>query len=245
MEIILAPFLELRPCASLCVPEVMSLDRQMVQRRRDVGTRRDMTPPPLLEVNQKPRLRQVVRLGRQMGRCRPVKVSLENSDTVHSILKDSTKFKTSTMYSKVFISPDRTPEECIEHNELVREMKSKIQSDSSKHWKINKGKVVSVEIEIEVIAEQETSVKIESPEEKVVREKQEERQSRLARSPMRSPMPVRRIAEQENPVKIESPEEKVLREKQVAERRLRLARSPPPVRRICKPVQRYGTRTDY
>ena len=65
------------------------------------------------------------------------------------------------MYSKVFISPDRTPEERIEHNELVREMKSKIQSDSSKHWKINKGKVVSVDIETpEVIAEQETSVKI-------------------------------------------------------------------------------------
>ena len=83
-----------------------------------------------------------------------------------TILKDSTKFKTSTMYSKVFISPDRTPEERIEHSELVREMKSKIQSDSSKHWKINKGKVVSVEIETpEVIAEQETSVKIESPEE--------------------------------------------------------------------------------
>ena len=85
---------------------------------------------------------------------------------------------------------------------MVREMKSKIQSDSSKHWKINKGKVASVEIETpEVIAEQETSVKIESPEEKVVREKQEERRSRLARSPMRSPMPVRRIAEQETPVK--------------------------------------------
>ena len=169
-----------------------------------------------------------------------------NFSFVHSILKESTKLKSSTVYSKVFISPDRTPEERIEHNELVREMKSKIQSDSSKHWKINKGKVVSVEIETpKVIAEQETSVKIESPEEKVVREKQEERRSRLARSPMRSPMPVRRIAEQETPVKIESPEEKVLREKKVAERRLRLARSPPPVRRICKPVQRYGTGTDY
>ena len=35
------------------------------------------------------------------------------------------------------------------------------------------------------------------------------------------------------------------KEKKVAERRLRLARSPPPVRRICKPVQRYGTGTDY
>ena len=41
------------------------------------------------------------------------------------------------------------------------------------------------------------------------------------------------IAEQEAPVKTESPEENNLREKQEA-RRLRLARSPPPVRRIAE-----------
>ena len=38
-------FATLFRATSLCVPEVMSLDTQMVQRRRDVGTRRDMTPP--------------------------------------------------------------------------------------------------------------------------------------------------------------------------------------------------------
>ena len=71
----------------------------------------------------------------------------------------------------------------------------------------------------------------------MLREKQEKRQSQLARSPV----PVHRIAEQETPVKIESPEEKVLRKKQfVQERRLRLERSPPPVP-VCKPVQRYGS----
>ena len=44
----------------------------------------------------------------------------------------------------------------------------------------------------------------------------------------------------EAPVKIESSEEKVLREKKEA-RRLRLARSHPPVRKICIPVQHYGS----
>ena len=78
------------------------------------------------------------------------------------------------MYSKIFISPDRTPEECIQHNELVHEMKSKIQSDSSKHCpKISKGEVVVADIKApEVIAEHETPIKTESPEEKVLREKQ-------------------------------------------------------------------------
>ena len=107
----------------------------------------------------------------------------------------------SAAFGYFLVFPDRTPEERVKHNELVRDMKSKIQSDSSKHLKISKGEVVSVDIGTpEVIAEQETPVKIESPEDKVVREKQEKRRSRLARSPM----PVRRIAEQEIPVKIES-----------------------------------------
>ena len=199
---------------------------------------KDKVSEVLLEVNQKPQLRQVVRLGQPTGRCRPVRVSLESSDTVHSILKESTKLKSSTVYSKVFISPDRTPEERIKHNELVREMKSKIQSDSSKHWKINKGKVVVVENEApKVIAEQEAPVKTESPEEKNLREKQEARRLRLARSPP----PVRRIAEQETPGEIESPEEKaIIREKQEA-RRLRLSNARSPIRRISKPVQRYGS----
>ena len=74
---------------------------------------KDKVSEVLLEVNQKPQLRQVVRLGQPTGRCRPVRVSLESSDTVHSILKESTKLKSSTVYSKVFISPDRTPEERI------------------------------------------------------------------------------------------------------------------------------------
>ena len=47
MEIILPPFLELRPCASLRVPEVMSLDTQMVQRRRDAQGHD--TPPFLFD----------------------------------------------------------------------------------------------------------------------------------------------------------------------------------------------------
>ena len=67
------------------------------------------------------------------------------------------------MYSKVFISPERTPDKRIKHDELVREMKSKIQSDSSncKHWQISKGEVVVADIEApEVIAEQQLLLRL-------------------------------------------------------------------------------------
>ena len=101
-----------------------------------------------MEIGQKPVLSQVIRLGQQTGRCRPVRVSLDSSDTVHSILKESKNLKGSASYSKVFISPDRTPEQRIKQNELVCEMKKKIQSDSSKHWKISKGIVISVDKEV-------------------------------------------------------------------------------------------------
>jgi hypothetical protein len=109
----------------------------------------------LLEINQKPLLRQVVRLGQPTGKCRPVRVSLEGSDAVHNILKDSTQLKSSSRYKKVFINPDRTPEQRIKHNELVNEMKKKIQLDSSKRWKISKGGVVSADREQVISAVEE------------------------------------------------------------------------------------------
>ena len=99
-----------------------------------------------LEIGQKPVLVQVVRLSQPTERCRPVRVSLKSSDTVHSILKDSPRLKSSARFSKVYISSDRTPKQRIKHKELVEELKNKIQEDSSRHWKISKGGVTFAEI---------------------------------------------------------------------------------------------------
>ena len=99
-----------------------------------------------LEIGQKPVLVQVVRLGQPTERCRPVRVSLKSSDTVHSILKDSPRLKSSARFSKVYISSDRTPKQRIKHKELVEELKNTIQEDSSRHWKISKGGVTFAEI---------------------------------------------------------------------------------------------------
>ena len=101
----------------------------------------------MLEIGQKPVLVQVVRLGQPTGKCRPVRVSLKSPDTVHSILNDSPKLKSSARHGKVYISSDRTPKERIRHKELVEELKNKLKVDSSKHWKISKGGVTSVDTE--------------------------------------------------------------------------------------------------
>jgi len=150
----------------------------------------------LLEIGQKPVVVQVVRLGMPTpARCRPVRVSLKSPDTVHCILKESPKLKRSERFSKVYISSDRTPEQRIKHKELVCEMKTKIQSDSSKHWKISKGEVVS-----ELITEKEApeldsvNVEFESPvQKKVLKEDYVTPASLKSRKRVsRSPMPVRR-----------------------------------------------------
>ena len=99
----------------------------------------------MLDIGQKPVLVQVVRFGQPTGRCRPVRVLLKSPDTVHSILKDSLKLKSPARYSKVSINSNRTPKERIRHKELVEKVKNKIQVDSSKHWKISKGGVTSVD----------------------------------------------------------------------------------------------------
>ena len=74
----------------------------------------------ILEIGQKPVLVQVVRLGQP-------------------------KLKRSARYSKVYIRSDRTPKERIRHKKLVKELKNNIQVDSSKHWKMSKGGVTSVD----------------------------------------------------------------------------------------------------
>ena len=67
---------------------------------------------------------------------------------MYMVLKESPKLKSSTRFSKVFISIDRTPVQRVKQKELVCEMKEKIRADASKHWKISKGEVVLSEREV-------------------------------------------------------------------------------------------------
>ena len=79
----------------------------------------DMVESVLFDIDVKPVLGSVVRLGQKSETCRPVKVSFESSDTVHMVLKQSPKLKSSTRFSKVFISIDRTPEQRVKQKEQL------------------------------------------------------------------------------------------------------------------------------
>ena len=76
------------------------------------------------------------------GRLRPIKVMLESSLHVESILKIAYKLKTHTEFRTVFLAPDRTPEQRAAHSKLVIQMKERIKNDNSKHYYIKDNKIM-------------------------------------------------------------------------------------------------------
>ena len=82
----------------------------------------------LEEIGHKPVISGVRRLGQPGSKPRPVKVVCESADTVHSILKASPKLKSSLLFSRVYIVPDRTPEQRLARKSLVEELKEKIET---------------------------------------------------------------------------------------------------------------------
>ena len=79
---------------------------------------------------------------------RPIKVTLGSADSVKEILSKAKTLKTLygsyAIFSKMYLAPDRSREERIEHRKLVEEMKLLISKEPSKHHCIRNGKIVSV-----------------------------------------------------------------------------------------------------
>ena len=79
---------------------------------------------------------------------RPIKVTLGSADSVKEILSKAKTLKklygSYEMFSKMYLAPDRSREERIEHKKLVEEMKLLISKEPSKHHYIRNGKIVSV-----------------------------------------------------------------------------------------------------
>ena len=96
-----------------------------------------------LEIGEQPRV-EVSRLGKVAagGKIRPVKVCLSSSHAVDQILSKARQLKQSEKFSKVFISPDRSPAQRIKHRELVGELKKKDAEEPEKKHFIRRGKVV-------------------------------------------------------------------------------------------------------
>ena len=97
------------------------------------------------EIGEKPRI-DAMRIGKpsnESARMRPVKVTVSSSIVVQQILAKAKHLAQSPKYSKVFISPDRSPIQRVEHRLLVQALKDKRNSDSSKRYYLKNGKICS------------------------------------------------------------------------------------------------------
>ena len=101
----------------------------------------------LLEVGEKPRV-TVSRIGakpKDPKKIRPVKVTVGSSVAAAQILAKSRFLSTSKKHSGVFISPDRSPSERVQHRLLVQQLRELKTSDPNKRHYIYDGKIVSAD----------------------------------------------------------------------------------------------------
>ena len=102
----------------------------------------------LSELDEKPRIVSCSRLGQDQGEenqqktCKPVRVSLSGTDHVRQILRKTTKLRAVEGYTKVYICPDRTPEQRASHKKLVEELKKKRTSEPGKKYFIRNNKII-------------------------------------------------------------------------------------------------------
>ena len=97
----------------------------------------------------KPRICQTYRIGKkEQGKIRPIKVVLDNVDEVDFVLERARNLKDSDKFKQVYLGPDRTKENQLAHNKLVRQMKQMIEKDPNKHYYIRQGRMRSVDKEL-------------------------------------------------------------------------------------------------
>ena len=75
---------------------------------------------------------------------RPVCVSMRNVPAARLILSKASKLRQTEKFKAVYISPDRTPEQRIEHRELVAELKRRRVDEPAKRHFIRGGNVETV-----------------------------------------------------------------------------------------------------
>ena len=96
-----------------------------------------------------PRICETYRIGKkEQGKNRPIKVVLDSVDEVNSVLELARNLKDSDKFKQVYLGPDRTKENQLAHNKLVRQMKQMIEKDPNKHYYIRQGRIRSVDKEL-------------------------------------------------------------------------------------------------
>ena len=92
----------------------------------------------------KPQVRDCCRIGvRVPGKVRPVKVTFSSKDDAKFTVQGGKNLKTSEKYGKVFIAPNRTPEERLKRRKLVQLLREKKTKEPGKHHFIYRDTVCS------------------------------------------------------------------------------------------------------
>ena len=92
----------------------------------------------------KPQLRDCCRIGvRVPGKIRPVKVTFSSKDDAKLTIQGGKNLKTSEKYGKVFIAPNRTPEERLKRRKLVQLLRKKKTTEPEKQHFIYRDTVCS------------------------------------------------------------------------------------------------------
>ena len=86
---------------------------------------------------------EAVRIGlhSEDEKIRPVKITFRNAEIVQRILTKAKNLKNSTSYRKVYISPDRSPEERTKHRQLVARMRQLAADNPEKRFFIFRGEI--------------------------------------------------------------------------------------------------------
>ena len=100
----------------------------------------------LIEIGEKPRV-SATRIGTKPKTTsnRPVKITVGSSVVVAQILAKARFLSKSKKNSRVYISPDRSPTQRIEHRSLVQSLKEKRLNDPSKKHYISDGRIISAD----------------------------------------------------------------------------------------------------
>ena len=98
--------------------------------------------------HDKPAVMDCCRVGAvKEGATRPVKVLFHSHEAAVQALRCSPSLKKTSTYSKVFMTPDLTPEERTERRKLVKDMKEKIANAPQRYHYIKNGVICSREKE--------------------------------------------------------------------------------------------------
>ena len=105
----------------------------------------DLLPELWTTLTEKPLVKSAQRLGRfSEGQTRPLRISLASRETQSCVLSKKTRLRQSEVFSRVYISPDLTPEERVARGILVKQLKEKKEQCPGMSFRIKGGEVVEV-----------------------------------------------------------------------------------------------------